>query len=262
MNNNFRYTELLQKLERNPLKAQMARALDVAEIFAGDVEYLSLNKDLSPQGRDNARRSKLRAAVRDNRDARAPINEMKAKLEAKRAAVQRPPLDRTDKVAVDDRRELRTVLRGMERGARALLLSGPNSNADFVDAMSSRRRAPALAGDDNTAADQASQGIAGARRQGRVVTRGSTFENSANLAGPFLEAICKRYEGTRLGRQELNAALLIRSRSRWPPSRAELTHCTQTHRSLRFERSALTSTRSAQSREQRGSGGYAMSCGR
>jgi predicted phage terminase large subunit-like protein len=37
---------------------------------------------------------------------------------------------------------------------------------------------------------------------------GSTFENSANLAPPFLEAIRKRYENTRLGRQELNAELL------------------------------------------------------
>ena len=120
VHNNFRNTELLQKLERNPLKAQMARALDVAEIFAGDVEYLSLDKNLSPQGRDNARRAKLRAAVRDNRDARGPVNDLKAKLEAKRAAVQRPPLDRTI-VAVDDRRELRTILRGMDSGARALL---------------------------------------------------------------------------------------------------------------------------------------------
>lgn len=47
-------------------------------------------------------------------------------------------------------------------------------------------------------------------REGRdvVVTRGSTYENAANLAGPFLEAIRARYEGTRLGRQELNAELL------------------------------------------------------
>jgi predicted phage terminase large subunit-like protein len=41
-----------------------------------------------------------------------------------------------------------------------------------------------------------------------VVTRGSTFENAANLAQPFLDAIRARYEGTRLGRQELNAELL------------------------------------------------------
>lgn len=40
------------------------------------------------------------------------------------------------------------------------------------------------------------------------VTRGSTYENRANLAGAFLDAIIKRYEGTRLGRQELNAELL------------------------------------------------------
>jgi phage terminase large subunit-like protein len=41
-----------------------------------------------------------------------------------------------------------------------------------------------------------------------VVTRGSTFENAANLAPPFLEAIKRRYEGTRLGRQEMYAELL------------------------------------------------------
>ncbi|WP_439399390.1 hypothetical protein ACRQ5Q_18570 [Bradyrhizobium sp. PMVTL-01] len=41
-----------------------------------------------------------------------------------------------------------------------------------------------------------------------IVTRGSTFDNAANLAAPFLEAIKARYEGTRLGRQELNAEIL------------------------------------------------------
>ena len=41
-----------------------------------------------------------------------------------------------------------------------------------------------------------------------VITRGSTYENRANLAGAFLEQIVKKYEGTRLGRQELNAELL------------------------------------------------------
>jgi predicted phage terminase large subunit-like protein len=42
-----------------------------------------------------------------------------------------------------------------------------------------------------------------------VVTRGSTFDNAANLAPPFLAAIRKRYEGTRLGRQELFADVLF-----------------------------------------------------
>lgn len=41
-----------------------------------------------------------------------------------------------------------------------------------------------------------------------VVTRGSTYENRANLAPAFLDAIVRKYEGTRLGRQELNAELL------------------------------------------------------
>ena len=42
-------------------------------------------------------------------------------------------------------------------------------------------------------------------REGKdvAVTRGSTFENAANLAPAFLTEITKRYQGTRLGRQEL-----------------------------------------------------------
>jgi len=47
-------------------------------------------------------------------------------------------------------------------------------------------------------------------REGKdvAVTRGSTFENEANLAPTFLAAVRQRYAGTRLGRQELNAELL------------------------------------------------------
>lgn len=41
-----------------------------------------------------------------------------------------------------------------------------------------------------------------------VVTRGSTFDNAGNLAPSFLQTIRDKYEGTRLGRQELNAELL------------------------------------------------------
>lgn len=41
-----------------------------------------------------------------------------------------------------------------------------------------------------------------------VVTKGRTMDNAANLAAPFLEKIRRRYEGTRLGRQELNAEIL------------------------------------------------------
>lgn len=45
--------------------------------------------------------------------------------------------------------------------------------------------------------------------EGRVhVTRGNTMDNKSNLAGKFLDKIRKKYEGTRLGRQELNAEIL------------------------------------------------------
>lgn len=40
------------------------------------------------------------------------------------------------------------------------------------------------------------------------VTRGSTYENRANLAPAFMEQIIRKYEGTRLGRQELEAEIL------------------------------------------------------
>jgi phage terminase large subunit-like protein len=41
-----------------------------------------------------------------------------------------------------------------------------------------------------------------------VITRGSTFDNAANLAAKFLGRIKRKYEGTRLGRQELEAEVL------------------------------------------------------
>ena len=41
-----------------------------------------------------------------------------------------------------------------------------------------------------------------------VITTGSTYENKSNLAVGFFDYVIKKYEGTRLGRQELNAELL------------------------------------------------------
>lgn len=41
-----------------------------------------------------------------------------------------------------------------------------------------------------------------------VITKGSTMENKANLAKKFIDKIHKRYAGTRLGRQELEAEVL------------------------------------------------------
>lgn len=41
-----------------------------------------------------------------------------------------------------------------------------------------------------------------------LTVRGSTFDNAANLASTYLEAVKTQYEGTRLGRQELYAEVL------------------------------------------------------
>jgi phage terminase large subunit-like protein len=43
---------------------------------------------------------------------------------------------------------------------------------------------------------------------GCVVTRGTTFDNAANLAAPFISEIAARYKGTRIGRQELEGEIL------------------------------------------------------
>jgi phage terminase large subunit-like protein len=41
-----------------------------------------------------------------------------------------------------------------------------------------------------------------------VVTRGSTYDNASNLSAKFIANVRKKYEGSRLGRQELHAELL------------------------------------------------------
>jgi len=46
------------------------------------------------------------------------------------------------------------------------------------------------------------------RRESTHVTRGTTYDNQANLAKAFLEEIIQEYEGTRMGRQEIWAEML------------------------------------------------------
>jgi predicted phage terminase large subunit-like protein len=41
-----------------------------------------------------------------------------------------------------------------------------------------------------------------------AVTRGSSYENLSNLASTFIKRVLKKYEGTRVGRQELHAEVL------------------------------------------------------
>ncbi len=52
------------------------------------------------------------------------------------------------------------------------------------------------------------RGLVAREGQGVIITKGSTYENRANLAQPFFDAIAARYEGTRIGRQELEAEIL------------------------------------------------------
>jgi phage terminase large subunit-like protein len=40
------------------------------------------------------------------------------------------------------------------------------------------------------------------------LTRGSTYENKANLSEVFIDEVIKPYEGTRIGRQELEAEII------------------------------------------------------
>jgi predicted phage terminase large subunit-like protein len=47
-----------------------------------------------------------------------------------------------------------------------------------------------------------------ATASGTVLTRGRTLDNATNLAPQFLDEILARYQGTRLGRQELDAEIL------------------------------------------------------
>ena len=47
------------------------------------------------------------------------------------------------------------------------------------------------------------------KEPGTVVTKGKTDDNYANLSPKFIERVYKKYKGTRLGRQELDAELLM-----------------------------------------------------
>jgi len=117
-----------------------------------------------------------------------------------------------------------------ENGAQALLFSaeeadrlrGPNFDAAWADELAAWKNGIDVwdmlmfalrLGDDPRAIFTTTPRVTPLIRRlmkdpGTVLTRGSTYDNAANLAGPFLEAIRERYEGTRLGRQEISGELL------------------------------------------------------
>jgi hypothetical protein len=128
---NLRNAQLLKQMESNPLRSSLAKCLDISEEFKDQCEFVSGNRDLSPEGRQKAMQSNLRKAIRDLRDARAPLNNLQEKVDTKRKAVSIPPFDPKDVVGFLRRQELRATLRTMDTGQRELTLNDPA----FADAM-------------------------------------------------------------------------------------------------------------------------------
>ena len=116
----------------SPVEGAVGASLGRRRNIRGRCSIPAAGQEFSPEGRDNQRHAKLRAAIRDLRDARAPIDEMQKRLDQKRKAVAMPKFDPNDTIGFLRRQELRQALRSTtDRGARALLLQQP----EFIDAM-------------------------------------------------------------------------------------------------------------------------------
>ena len=71
------------------------------------------------------------------------------------------------------------------------------------------------------------------KRDDVVVTRGRTSDNAANLAPSFLSQIVSRYQGTALGRQELDGALIEAVEGAlWSRDMIDRGDCRRTRRSI------------------------------
>jgi hypothetical protein len=132
---NIRNVELLTRYATHPLKANIESALRAAERFTDRSSAIRSNKDLSEQGRTKEVTAHLRSALRDVRDAGAPVLEMKSRLDAIQASIKSPPVDKTDVAGALARQEIRAALRGMSLADRASLLVGDAADPRFVDAV-------------------------------------------------------------------------------------------------------------------------------
>src|ERR1700730_5437609 len=100
MTTNLKYFQLLQRIEKNPLRPKVAAAVDIVTDFALDAEAVGLDRRLSPEGKRDKAQGNLKKALRDLRDTRkTALDEHHAKTEAMRAAVKRPAFDKSDVVA-------------------------------------------------------------------------------------------------------------------------------------------------------------------
>ncbi len=135
MSNNFRNNDLLQRLERNPLRAAVAGAFDISDSFTKDMELLGANRKFSPEGKRDETQRLLRAAVRDLRDLKRPLEEFRKQTETMRARIKAASYDKADLVGAMNRRELRDASRGLNFSQRAALMSGPTRDTNFIDAV-------------------------------------------------------------------------------------------------------------------------------
>jgi hypothetical protein len=145
---NLRYFQLMQQVEKNPLRPMVAGAFDIASDFSNDMQRVAADRRLSPEGRREATQDHLRRAVRDLRDLKKPLDEFRAKTETMRAAVKRPAYDKTDFVVAMNRRDLRDASRAMTSGQRAGHMAGPTRSKAFIDALLEFEDDPWMAGID------------------------------------------------------------------------------------------------------------------
>jgi uncharacterized protein YdaT len=151
---NQRNAKLLEERYSNhPLRSDVQNALESAERFAAKAASIRQNKDLSQEGKTNAVKSQLRAALRDVRDAGAPVAEMKERLNAIQASISIPKFDKADMVGALGRQEIRQALRGMSLGDRAGLLLGDGADPRWIDAV--LEQPPLLSGTPPELYDQA-----------------------------------------------------------------------------------------------------------
>jgi hypothetical protein len=179
MTTNLKYFQLLQQIEKNPLRPKVAAAVDIVTDFALDAEAVGLDRRLSPEGKRDKAQGNLKKALRDLRDTRkTALDEHHAKTESLRAKVERPAFDKSDVVAAMNRRELRDASRAMSFGQRAALMSGPTRDKDFVDAV----------------LEQAAwvSGINTYDPGELALYEGAKAERLRDLHGPLLDAIAER----------------------------------------------------------------------
>jgi hypothetical protein len=131
---NERNVRLLARYERHPMKAAVVSALTTAEKFVERAAGIKENRNLSELGRTKELHAQIKSALRDIRDAGAPIDGMKTKLATLVASIKPASFDKSDLSGAMLRSELRTALRGMSLAEKAAILLGEKADPAFVDA--------------------------------------------------------------------------------------------------------------------------------